>query len=99
MVDSVDGAPSGPGVADPIQERMDDIKYPTWQPDCRAVMLEIEPTKVREKFAVAEAAMAKRLGQLASPADELERQTLISERDALTLAVDEILAKHPELKK
>ena len=43
MEDTVDGVASSPDVADPIQERTDDIKYPTWQPECRAVMLEIDP--------------------------------------------------------
>ena len=99
--DTVDGAPSSPGVADPIQDRTDDIKYPAWQPECQAVMLEIDPVKVKEKFAVAEAAMARRLRQIAESESggQTERLALQAERKALELALDEILSHHPELKK
>jgi hypothetical protein len=99
MVDTVDGAASSPGVADPIQQRMDDIKYPTWQPECQKVMLEIDPIKVKEKFAAAEAAMAKRLLQITQSQSYPERQALKAEGEALKLALDEIQSQHPDLKK
>ena len=97
--DTVDGAPSSPGVADPIQEREDKVRYATWQPEVRAVMLEIDPAKVREKFAVAEAAMAKRLRHITETTDHAERRQLEEERQALEQALQEIVAQHPELKK
>jgi hypothetical protein len=99
MNDTVDGAPSSPGVADPIQQRTDDIKYPAWQPECRAVMLEIDPIKVKEKFAAAEVAMAKRLRQITESDGYAEREALEEEREALELALNEILSQHPNLKK
>jgi hypothetical protein len=99
MDDTVDGAPSSPGVADPIQQRTDDVKYPAWQPKCRAVMLEIDPIKVKEKFAAAEAAMAKRLRQITESDGHAERRALQAEHEALELALDEILSQHPDLKK
>lgn len=99
MEDTVEGAPSNPGLSDPIQQRTDDIKYPAWQPECRAVMLEIDPIKAQEKFVAAEATMAERLLQIASPEDEPERRALIAEREALKLAFDEILSKDPDLNK
>ena len=99
MDDTVDGVASSPGVADPIQERTDDIKYPTWQPECRGVMLEIDPIKVKEKFAVAEAAMARRLLQITQSQSYPERRALEAEGAALKLALNEILRQHPDLKK
>jgi hypothetical protein len=57
---TIDGVASNSGVGDPILQRTDDVKYATWQPECQAVMLEIVPTKIHEKVAAAEAAMAKR---------------------------------------
>jgi hypothetical protein len=99
MDDTVDGVASSPGVADPIQQRTDDIKYPTWQPECRAVMLEIDPIKVQEKLAAAEAAMAKRLPQITAPEGHPERRALKAEGEALRSAVDEILSQHPDLDK
>ena len=99
MDDTVDGAPSSPGVADPIQQRTDDIKYPTWQPECREVMLEIDPIKVKEKVAAAEAAMAKRLLQITELDGHAERRALEAERQALKLALDEIRSQHPDLNK
>jgi hypothetical protein len=99
MDDTVDGAPSDPDVADPIQQRTDDVRYPAWQPECRAVMLEIDPIKVREKFIAAEAAMAKRLRQITESDGHAERRALQEEREALEVALDEILKQHPDLKK
>ena len=99
MDDTVDGVTSSPGVADPIQQRTDDIKYPTWQPECRAVMLEIVPIKVQEKLAAAEAAMAKRLPQITEPDGQPERRAMKAEGEALELALDEILTQHPDLNK
>ena len=95
--DTVDGAPSAPGVADPIQERMDAVRYPTWQPEARAVLLESDPTKVQAKLTIAEAAMAKRLKELSASEDKSERRALIEERQALELALDEIRARYPHL--
>lgn len=97
--DTVDGAPSSPGVADPTQERTDTIRYPAWQPECRAVMLEIDPRKVKEKYAVAATAMAKRAAQLTTPDDDPECRALKEEGLALKLALDEIMAQHPDLNK
>ena len=99
MDDTVDGVASSPDVADPIQERTDDIKYSTWQPECRAVMLEIDPIKVQEKLAAAEAAMAKRLLQITQSQGYPERRALKAEGEALKLALDEILSQHPDLNK
>jgi hypothetical protein len=99
MDDTVDGAASSPGVADPIQQRTDDVKYSTWQPECRAVMLEISPIKVQEKRAAAEAAMAKRLAQITEPEGHPERRAMKAEGEALELALDEILTQHPNLNK
>jgi hypothetical protein len=99
MDDTVDGVASSPGVADPIQDRTDDIKYPTWQPECRAVMLEIVPAKVQEKLVVAEAAVATRLHQITGPEGHPERRAMKAEGEALELALDEILSQHPDLKK
>ena len=97
--DSIDGVASSPDVADPIQQRTDDIKYPAWQPECRAVMLEIVPTKVHEKLAAAEAAMAKRLPEITESEGHPERRALKAEGEALKLALDGILAQHPDLNK
>lgn len=99
MNDSVDGAASSPDVADPIQQRTDDIKYPAWQPECRAVMLEIVPTKVQEKLAAAEAAMAKRLPEISASEDHPERRALRAQGEALKLALDEIVSQHPDVGK
>ena len=97
MDDTVDGAASDPGVADPIQQRTDDIQYPTWQPECRAVMLEIVPAKAQEKLAAAEAAMAKRLPQINTAEGYPERRALKAQGEALKLALDAILKLHPTL--
>jgi len=97
--DTVDGVPSSPGVVDPIQQRTDDIKYPAWQPELRAVMLEIDPEKVQERLAIAEAAMAKRLSEITAPEGKPERRALEAEAEALKLALNEILSQHPGLEK
>ena len=97
MDDTVDGVASDPGVADPIQQRTDDVRYPTWQPECRAVMLEIVPIKVQEKLAAAEAAMAERLPQIMTSEGHPERRALLSEAKALNLALDAIRRQYPTL--
>jgi hypothetical protein len=99
MEDTVDGVASSPDVADPIQERTDNIKYPTWQPECRAVMLEIDPIEVQEKLAAAEAAMAKRLPQITASESQPERRALKEQGEALELAVDKIPSQHPDVNK
>ena len=99
MEDTVDGVASSPDVADPIQERTDDVKYSTWQPECRAVMLEIDPIKVQEKLAAAEAAMAKRLPQITASEGQPERRAMKAQGEALKLALDETLSQHPDLNK
>jgi hypothetical protein len=87
-------------VSDPIQERLEAIKYPAWQAECRAVMLETDPVKIKHKFIIAEAAIAKRSVELGSSELDLEeRQAMNEEREAMELALAEILAKHPELDK
>ena len=87
-------------MSDPIQNRPESIKYPEWQPECRAVMLETDPVKVREKFKVAEEAMAQRALELKTSEDDLEeRAALQEEREAMEVALAEILSQHPELKK
>jgi hypothetical protein len=98
MDDTVDGVASSPGVGDPIQERTDDIKYATWQPECRAVMLEIVPIKIEEKLAAAEAAMAKRLPQISNSEGNPERRALEAQGESLRLALTEIKSQHPHLK-
>jgi len=95
-------------VADPIANSTpppsptnDDILYPDWQPECRAVMIEIDPTLVTEKLAVAEAAIAKRTAQLKAlhtPEDDAEVIALKEEGAAMRAAVADVLA-HPDLKK
>jgi hypothetical protein len=99
MDDTVDGVASSPDVADPIQERTDDIKYSTWQPECRAVMLEIDPIKVQERHAAAEAAMAKRLPQITASEGQPERRAMKAQGEALNLALDETPSQHPDLNK
>lgn len=99
MDDTVDGVASSPDVTDPIQERTGDIKYSTWQPECRAVMLEIDPIKVQEKLAAAEAAMAKRLPQIAASEGQPERRAMKAQGEALKLALDETPSQHPDLNK
>ena len=87
-------------MSDPIQNRPDCIKYPAWQPECRAVMLETDPSKVREKFKVAEETMAQRALELQNSEEDLEeRAALQEEREAMEVALAEILAQHPELQK
>lgn len=87
-------------MSDPIQDRIDTIKYPAWQAECRAVMLETEPAKIKEKFIAAEAAIARRAVELNDSEEDLEeRQALNEERAAMEVALAEILAHHPELKK
>ena len=99
MDDTVDGVASSPEVAGPIQERTAYIKYSTWQPECRAVMLEIDPIKVQEKLAAAEAAMAKRLPQITALEGQPERRAMKAQGESLKLALDEILSQHPDLNK
>src|SRR5580704_11540281 len=69
---------------------LNDVKYATWQPECRAVMLEIVPTKIHEKVAAAEAAMAKRLPQITSSEDHPERRVSTVQGEALRLAVTQL---------
>jgi hypothetical protein len=97
MDDTIDGVASDPGVTDPIQQRADDVRYPTWQPECRAVMLEIVPIRIQEKLAAAEAAMAERLPQIMTSEGYPERRALLSEAKALNLALDAIRRQYPTL--
>ena len=61
-------------------------------------MLEIIPTKIHEKVAAAEAAMAKRSPQITSSEEHPERRALKVQGEALRLALTEIRTQHPDLK-
>ena len=73
------------------------IHYPEWQPECRAVMLELDPVKVKEKFALAEQAIAARAEQLTTLGDDTERQAMQEEELRMKAALAEIMKQHPEL--
>jgi hypothetical protein len=73
-------------VLHPIPQQTDDIKYPTWQPECRAVMLEIVPIKVEERLAAAEAAMAKRLPEITTSEGVPERRALKSQGEGFKVS-------------
>jgi len=85
-------------MADPTPLPTEDVKYPTWEPEVRAVMLEIDAVKVKEKVAAAELAMTKRTQQLKSPDDDVELHAIKNETLKLKTVLAE-LAQHPELKK
>jgi hypothetical protein len=84
-------------MSEPIQQPTEAITYPTWQPELRAVMLEIDPIKVKEKLALAESAMAKRAAQLTKPEDEAELRAMKEEAERMKLALAEILSEYPKL--
>lgn len=93
--------PAIPGdgpLAEPSFQPTNDIRYPTWQPEVRAVMMEIDPEKVREKIALAERAMAARAKELTGPDDRAELHAMEREGQDMRLAIADVLAD-PGVKK
>ena len=93
--------PAWPGdgpLAEPSFQPTENIRYPTWQPEVRAVMMEIEPEKVKEKIALAEKAMAARAKQLTGPDDRPELRAMEQEGRDMRLAIADVLAD-PGVKK
>lgn len=85
-------------LAEPDFQPTEDIPYPSWQREVRAVMIEIDPEKVKEKMALAEKAMAARAGQLREPDDHDEILAMEEEGQGMRLAIAEVLAD-PGVKK
>lgn len=60
------------------------FQYPQWQKVCQEALAELQPEKLKERIAVAEAAVVARLQELANETDaEAERQALLDVTSSL----------------
>lgn len=70
-----------------------DLKYPNWQKPYLDAMLEMNPDRLKDRIACAEAAILLRLGELAgSPDSQGERQALADAQNGLLVLKKETSA-------
>jgi hypothetical protein len=63
-----------------------DFKFPAWEPEYKAALLEVDPAKVPERVAAAEAAMRQRMRAIFGRTDrDTERQAIGKALSALSV--------------
>jgi hypothetical protein len=79
--------------AETYQRQVQDLKYSSWQKPYLDAMLEINPDRLKDRVASAEAAIQLRLRELAdSPDSQAERQCLADARNGLLVLKKETSA-------
>jgi hypothetical protein len=72
------------------------LEYPRWQKVCQEALTELQPDKLKERIAVAEAAVVARLQELANGTEgQAERQALLDVTSSLRFLKRDIL-KFPD---
>jgi len=72
--------------------RFSEIRYPEWQHEYRAALLEVDQIKLFERVATAETAIYKRLQQIVQSSDhQAERQAIEEALSALRVLMKEKL--------
>jgi hypothetical protein len=84
-----------PAAADEMTDNLD-LEYPAWQKVCQEALVELDPDKLKERVAAAEAAVFKRSQELAHILDaQAERQALRDVTNSLRFLKRDVL-KFPD---